>query len=123
MKRGIDWTKKLGYEMLSQQPDVMDAIQRQRKKAEPSNKSRPAKQQRGNALVIGNGGYKSAAALRTPNADASIVAKTLLAAGYEVTELHDISKADIRPGIRDFLDKVAAGGSGTLCNSYFLCLR
>src|SRR4029078_4944762 len=118
MKRGIDWTKKLGYEMLSQQPDVMDAIQRQRKKAEPSNKSSPAKQQRGNALVIGNAGYKSAAALRTPNADASIVAKTLLAAGYEVTELHDISKADIRPGIPAFLDKCAAGGRSSGADFY-----
>jgi len=119
MSSRIDWTQKLGDAMLSQQPDVMDAIQRQRKKAEPSNKSSPAKQQRGNALVIGNAGYKSAAALRTPNADASIVAKTLLAAGYEVTELHDISKADIRPGIRDFLDKVAAGGPDSVAIFYY----
>ena len=119
MSSRIDWTQKLGDAMLSQQPDVMDAIQRQRKRAEPGNKSSPIKQQRGNALVIGNAAYKSAAALRTPNADASLVAKTLLGAGYEVTELHDIGKADIGPSIRDFLAKVSAGGPDSVAIFYY----
>lgn len=119
MSSRIDWTQKLGDAMLSQQPDVMDAIQRQRKKAGTNNKSTPIKQQRGNALIIGNGAYTSAAALKTPNADASIVAKTLLSAGYEVTELHDISKANIRSSMREFLDKVSASGPDSVAIFYY----
>src|SRR5262245_40934899 len=97
MNTKIDWTQKLGNAVLGQQPDVMDAIQRLRTKDGTGNKS--IKQQRitGNALVIGNAAYKSAAALKTPIKDASIVGETLLAAGYQVTELHDVDKANIGP--------------------------
>jgi uncharacterized caspase-like protein len=63
-----------------------------------------------NALVIGNGAYESAPALKTPATDAAIVAETLQAAGYDVTEMHDIRQAAIGQSIRDFLDKLAAGG-------------
>jgi len=117
----IDWTQKLGDAVLTQQPDVMDAIQRLRTKTETSNKLTSTKQQRvtGNALVIGNAAYKSVAALKTPIADASIVAETLLAAGYEVTELHDLGKANIGPSVRDFLDKVSASGADSVAIFYY----
>jgi uncharacterized caspase-like protein len=119
MSTRIDWTQKLGNAVLAQQPDVMDAIQRLRKKAETNNKSTSIKQQRGNALVIGNAAYSSVAALKTPTTDASNVAKTLLATGYEVTELHDIRKANIGPSIRDFLDKVLASGPQSVAIFYY----
>ena len=117
----IDWTQKLGDAVLTQQPDVMDAIQRLRTKTETSNKLTSTKQQRvtGNALVIGNAAYKSVAALKTPIADASIVAETILAAGYGVTELHDLGKANIGPSVRDFLDKVSASGTDSVAIFYY----
>jgi uncharacterized protein DUF3300/caspase domain-containing protein len=98
MNTRMDWTQKLGDAVLNQQADVMDAIQRLRTKTGTGNKSTSIKQRRiaGNALVIGNAAYKSAAALKTPIADASVVAETLLAAGYEVTELHDIRRISSR---------------------------
>jgi uncharacterized caspase-like protein len=99
----------------------MDAIQRLRAKTGTGSKSASTKQPRvtGNALVIGNAAYKSGAALKTPVADASIVAETLLAAGYEVTELHDIGKTNIAPSVRDFLDKVSAGGPDAAAIFYY----
>jgi uncharacterized caspase-like protein len=63
-----------------------------------------------NALVIGNSAYVSAPKLKTPDTDAAIVAETLRAAGYDVTELHDVKQATIGQSLRDFLDKVAASG-------------
>jgi hypothetical protein len=121
MNARMDWTQKLGDAVLNQQTDVMDAIQRLRTKTGTGNKSTSIKQPRitGNALVIGNAAYKSVAALKTPITDASIVAETLLAAGYEVTELHDIGKANIGPSMRDFLDKVSAGGPDAVAIFYY----
>src|SRR5664279_1326973 len=63
-----------------------------------------------NALIIGNGAYQNAPTLKTPVTDASIVAETLRAAGYDVIELHDVRQADTGQVMRDFLDKSAAGG-------------
>ena len=63
-----------------------------------------------NALVIGNAAYVSAPKLKTPATDAAIVAETLRAAGYDVTELHDVDQASIGQSLRDFLDKVAGSG-------------
>ena len=121
MSTRIDWTQKLGGAVLSQEPDVMDAIQRLRTKAGAKNKLTSTKQQRvtRNALVIGNAAYESVAALKAPTTDASIVAETLLAAGYEVTETHDIRKADIGPSMRDFLDKVSASGPDGVAVFYY----
>ena len=121
MNTKIDWTQKLGDAVLTQQPDVMDAIQRLRTKMGTSDGSTSIKQQRvtGNALVIGNAAYKGVAGLKTPITDASIVAETLLAAGYEVTELHDIGKANIGPSMRDFLDKVSASGPDAVAILYY----
>jgi uncharacterized caspase-like protein len=63
-----------------------------------------------NALVIGNSAYVSAPKLKTPATDATIVAETLRAAGYDVTELHDVKQETIGQSLRDFLDKVAGSG-------------
>src|SRR4051812_21093946 len=46
MSDKIDWTKNLGDAVLAQQPDVMDAIQRLRAKAQARNKLVTTKQQK-----------------------------------------------------------------------------
>ena len=46
MSTKLDWTRKLGDAVLAQQPDVMDAIQRLRTKAEANNKLTSTKQQK-----------------------------------------------------------------------------
>lgn len=79
----------------------------------------PALAQSRNALVIGNGAYQSAPALKTPATDAAIVAETLQAAGYDVTQLHDVLQADIGQAMRDFLDKIAAGEPGGVAFFYY----
>ena len=45
MNEKLDWTQKLGDAVLAQQPDVMDAIQRLRQKAQANNKLPSTKQQ------------------------------------------------------------------------------
>src|SRR5664279_941919 len=72
-----------------------------------------------NALVIGNAAYENAPTLKTPVTDASIVAETLQAAGYDVTELHDVRQGDIGQVMRTFLDKVAAGGADGTAFVYY----
>jgi len=46
MSTKIDWTQKLGDAVLAQQPDVMDAIQRLRARADANNKLTSTKQQK-----------------------------------------------------------------------------
>jgi hypothetical protein len=46
MSSKLDWTQNLGNAVLAQQPDVMDAIQRMRTKAEANNKLASTKQQK-----------------------------------------------------------------------------
>lgn len=72
-----------------------------------------------NALVIGNSAYQGAPALKTPATDASIVAETLKGAGYDVTELRDVRQANVGQVMRDFLDKVAAGGPDGIAFVYY----
>src|SRR5262249_24064426 len=45
MSDKLDWTQKLGDEVLAQQPDVMDAIQRLRQKAQANDKLKSNQQQ------------------------------------------------------------------------------
>src|SRR5215813_11847504 len=45
MSDKLDWTQKLGDAVLAQQPDVMDAIQRLRNRAQQNNKLQTTKQQ------------------------------------------------------------------------------
>ena len=46
MNKDLDWTQKLGDAVLAQQPDVMDAIQRLRAKAEANGKLATTKEQK-----------------------------------------------------------------------------
>ena len=46
MSTKLDWTQKLGDAVLAQQPDVMDAIQRLRTKAQANNKLTSTKEQK-----------------------------------------------------------------------------
>ncbi|HEU5276675.1 MAG TPA: DUF3300 domain-containing protein [Xanthobacteraceae bacterium] len=46
MSSKLDWTQKLGDAVLAQQPDVMDAIQRLRARAQANNKLQSTKQQK-----------------------------------------------------------------------------
>ena len=46
MSTKLDWTQKLGDAVLAQQPDVMDAVQRLRAKAQANNKLASTKEQK-----------------------------------------------------------------------------
>src|SRR5262249_33434994 len=46
MSTKLEWTQKLGEAVLAQQPDVMDAIQRLRNKAEANDKLKTTKEQK-----------------------------------------------------------------------------
>lgn len=71
------------------------------------------------ALVIGNSAYQSAKPLTTTVADAAAVADTMRGAGYDVTLLKDVRRSDLGQVMRDFLDKVAAGGSKAVAFVYY----
>ena len=60
------------------------------------------------ALVIGEAGY-AGDPLPTAAADAALVAKTLGAQGFDVTELHELSTADLAAGYQTFLAKAKSG--------------
>ena len=53
MSDKLDWTQRLGDAVLAQQPDVMDAIQRLRQKAQANNKLSSTKQQTVSTLQEG----------------------------------------------------------------------
>ncbi len=70
------------------------------------------------ALVIGNSSY-AGGKLPTTHGDAAIVAETMRAAGYDVTESDDVRAADIGPLLRGFLDKVSAAGPDAVAFFYY----
>ncbi len=55
MSAKLDWTQKLGDAVLAQQPDVMDAVQRLRAKAQANNKLPSTKQQKVSVTQQQNG--------------------------------------------------------------------
>jgi hypothetical protein len=61
------------------------------------------------ALVLGNGAYE-AGALETAANDASLVAQTLEAAGFDVIGARDLDHEALRRAFRDFVDKAAGLG-------------
>ena len=71
------------------------------------------------ALVIGNSGYKGLAPAPFATADATAISETLRAAGYQVTDVRDLTQADSGRIMREFLDKVAEGGAETDAFFYF----
>ncbi|MDR3466057.1 MAG: caspase family protein, partial [Xanthobacteraceae bacterium] len=70
------------------------------------------------ALIIGNSAY-AGGQLPTPNGDAAVVAETMRAAGYDVTEVDDVRAADIGAVMRTFLDKVTAAGPEAVAFFYY----
>ncbi|MET0867848.1 MAG: DUF3300 domain-containing protein [Pseudorhodoplanes sp.] len=57
MSDKLDWTQKLGDAVLAQQPDVMDAIQRLRQKAQANDKLKTNKQQKVTTTSQGSQNY------------------------------------------------------------------
>jgi uncharacterized caspase-like protein len=71
------------------------------------------------ALIVGNSAYQNAPPVRTALADAGLVAETMRAAGYAVTELQDVRADDIGAAIGEFLDQVEAAGPEAVVFFYF----
>lgn len=64
------------------------------------------------ALVIGNGAYTKSPPLKNPPNDASEMAATLKALGFDVTSGVNVNQHDMKILIRAFGQKLRAGGSG-----------
>lgn len=64
------------------------------------------------ALVIGNGAYTSAPPLKNPPNDARDMAATLKALGFDVASGINVNQRDMKRLIREFGQKLKAGGSG-----------
>lgn len=64
------------------------------------------------ALVIGNGAYTSAPPLKNPPNDARDMAATLKSLGFDVTSGVNVNQHDMKILIREFGQKLRAGGSG-----------
>jgi Flp pilus assembly protein TadD len=64
------------------------------------------------ALVIGNGAYTTAPPLRNPPNDARDMASTLRALGFDVTNGINVNQREMKRLIREFGQKLKAGGSG-----------
>lgn len=80
--------------------------------------ARPAAAEPRIALVVGNAAYAKGP-LKTPLADAGLVAEALNSIGFEIVEGADLNQADLRARIRDFLDKVTAAGPDAVALVYF----
>jgi uncharacterized caspase-like protein len=64
------------------------------------------------ALVIGNGAYSNAPPLKNPPNDARDMAATLKDLGFEVTSGVNVTQRELKQMIRNFGQKLKAGGSG-----------
>ena len=71
------------------------------------------------ALVIGNGNYAAVQPLDNPVNDASLIADTLTAVGFNVTLLTDASQVDLKRAISKFGGDLRAGGSDTVGLFYY----
>src|SRR5262249_23969359 len=60
------------------------------------------------ALVIGNGAYKSAAALPNPANDAHAIAKTLRDLGFSVIEATDLDRVAMEKAMLQFLQSASS---------------
>src|SRR5438094_1766177 len=75
------------------------------------NGSTPAINGKRLALVIGNGAYTSAPPLKNPPNDAREMAATLRTLGFDVTSGINANQRDMKRLIREFGQKLKAGGS------------
>ncbi len=64
------------------------------------------------ALVIGNGAYTNASPLKNPPNDARDMAANLKALGFDVSSGVNLSQREMKRFIRDFGQKLKAGGNG-----------
>jgi uncharacterized caspase-like protein len=64
------------------------------------------------ALVIGNGAYTNAPGLKNPPNDARDMAATLASLGFEVSRGVNVSQREMKRLIREFGQKLKAGGHG-----------
>lgn len=69
------------------------------------------------ALVIGEAGYNNAP-LPTAANDATLVARTLVADGFDVTELHELNTPDLAANYQSFIAKVKAAPPGVAVTVY-----
>ena len=74
--------------------------------------AKPAAGLRRIALVIGNGAYTNAPPLKNPPNDAREMAATLKTLGFEVSSGVNISQREMKRLIREFGQKLKAGGNG-----------
>lgn len=84
---------------------------------DPSRQLEHATEQRANssgriALVIGNGAYTTAPALKNPPNDARDMAATLKTLGFDVSSGVNVSQREMKRLIREFGQKLKAGGNG-----------
>lgn len=63
------------------------------------------------ALVIGNGAYAPPSALSNAGNDARLMARTLAALGYTVTERHDLGRAQLDEAVTRFADGLPQGAT------------
>lgn len=71
------------------------------------------------ALVIGNAGYTNVQALDNPVNDARLISDELRGAGFSVTTLTDVNRAEMMRQVETFAGKVRAAGSEALAVFYF----
>jgi hypothetical protein len=79
----------------------------------------PAAAQSRVALVIGNSAYQGAAPLKTTAADATLMASTLTAAGFDVVQANDVTVANIGDAFTNFINKVTAAGPNAIAFVYY----
>ena len=63
------------------------------------------------ALVIGNGGYAAPSVLPNAGNDARLMARTLAALGYTVTERHDLDRAQLDAAVTRFANGLPQGAT------------
>lgn len=71
------------------------------------------------ALVIGNSAYTHTGALTNPKNDASVMAKVLRNLEFEVIEALDLSQNDMKRAVKQFAQRLEAGGRGTVGLFYY----
>jgi hypothetical protein len=71
------------------------------------------------ALVIGNSHYRSVSALPNPANDAKAVGELLTSAGFQIISASDLSLADMRVAIREFISLVSDKGADTVALVFF----
>jgi hypothetical protein len=71
------------------------------------------------ALVIGNSAYQKSPVLPNPANDAKAVGAFLKSAGFEVTEVRDLTQSDMRAAIGQFAGLLAGKGRDTVAVVYY----